>query len=78
MFKTVPGYLTNLIEKGRIQAPGAGVAAETRPVPHPLPNKHPLGGVHGGGALRAPAQHGTKLFEALLDFHDIEQTKGFW
>ncbi len=64
MLKTVFGCLTNLIEKGSIQAPGAGVAAEARPVPHPLPNKHPLGGVHGGGALWAPAQHGTKLREA--------------
>jgi hypothetical protein len=78
MFNTISGCLTNLIEKRSVQAPGAGVAAETRPVPHPLPNKHPLRGVHGGGALRAPAQHGTQLFEALLSFDYIEKTKNFW
>jgi hypothetical protein len=45
-----------LVEERGVEAPGAGVAAEARPVPHLLPHKHALRGVHGGRAFRAPAK----------------------
>jgi hypothetical protein len=66
----------HLVEERGVEAPGAGVAAEARPVPHLLPHKHALRGVHRGGAFRAPAKASGIIYKYVHISIDKKYSSG--